>query len=278
MTRLRIITALALLAVLLPSTFFAPQNFLGALLLGILTIAVWEWARLLKIPRQFACLYCLVFAFLNAGFFLYSGPNHETWLFALCLVAVTFWLSYAPWALWKGVRALDQCERIFLLLAGLPVLSAAWLALMVLHAEGAGYMLSVLVTVWLADSGAYFFGKGYGRHKLAAHISPGKTIEGALGGLFCVLLIFAFTAWWGKIEPTFLGVILTLHGLAWALCTVSVLVAASILGDLFESLLKRRAGVKDSGYFLPGHGGVLDRIDALLPTLPLALLIHSCVI
>lgn len=278
MTRLRIITALTLLAILLPSIFFAPRNFLGALLLAILTIAVWEWARLLNTPRQFSGLYCLVFVLLNAIFFLYSESNHSTWVFILCLIAAIFWLSYVPWMLWKGVRSLGQYERILLLLAGLPVLSAAWLALMTLHTEGAGYMLSVLVTVWLADSGAYFFGKAYGRHKLAAHISPGKTIEGALGGLFCVLLVFIFTAWWGKIEPTFLGVILTLHGWAWALCTVSVLVAVSILGDLFESLLKRQAGVKDSGYFLPGHGGVLDRIDALLPTLPIAFLIHSCAI
>ena len=278
MTRLRIITALALLAILLPSIFFAPRNFLGALLLAILTIGVWEWARLLNTPRQFAVLYCLTFVLFNVAFLFYTGRNSDSRVFVLCLIAVAFWLSYVPWVLWQGVRSLGQCERILLLLAGLPVLSAAWLALMTLHAEGAGYMISVLATVWLADSGAYFFGKAYGRHKLAAHISPGKTIEGALGGLFCVLLVFISTAWWNGIEPTFFGVILTLHGWGWALCTVSILVAASIFGDLFESLLKRQAGVKDSGYFLPGHGGVLDRIDALLPTLPLALLIHSCAI
>lgn len=278
MTRLRIITALALLAILLPSIFFAPRNFFGALLLAILTIGVWEWARLLNTSRQFSALYCLTFVLLNVAFFFYTGRNSDSLAFVLCLIAVAFWLSYVPWVLWKGIRLLNQFERVFLLLAGLPVLSAAWLALMTLHGEGVGYMLSVLVIVWLADSGAYFFGKSCGRHKLAAHISPGKTIEGALGGLFCVLLVFISIAWWNGIEPTFFGVILTLHGWGWALCTISILVAASIFGDLFESLLKRQAGVKDSGYFLPGHGGVLDRIDALLPTLPLALLVHSCAI
>ena len=278
MTRLRIITALVLLAILLPGIFFAPRNVLGALLLAILAIGVWEWARLLDTPRQFAGLYCLAFVLLNIVFFFNSDPYSDRGVFTLCLIAVIFWLSYAPWFLWKGVRLLGRCERIFLLFAGLPVLSAAWLALMTLYGEGVGYMLSILVTVWLADSGAYFFGKSYGRHKLAAHISPGKTIEGALGGLFCVLLVLISIAWWGGVEPTFFGVILTLHGWGWALSTISILVAASILGDLFESSLKRQAGVKDSGYFLPGHGGVLDRIDALLPTLPLALLIHSCVI
>ena len=134
------------------------------------------------------------------------------------------------------------------------------------------FLLSVLVIVWLADTGAYFAGRAFGRRKLAPSISPGKSWEGAIGGWLLVLLVAAGVLASGLQAPTLVSHFAGTHGLALGALALTVLVAFSVVGDLFESQLKRQAGVKDSSALLPGHGGVLDRIDALLPVLPLALL------
>jgi phosphatidate cytidylyltransferase len=135
------------------------------------------------------------------------------------------------------------------------------------------FVLSLLLVVWLADIGAYFAGKALGRHKLAPSISPGKTWEGAIGGWVAVIVIGSIAAVTLVFAPTLFTAFVEHLGWARALVALTVLVAFSVIGDLFESLLKRQAGVKDSSGLLPGHGGVLDRIDALLPVLPIALLL-----
>ena len=141
------------------------------------------------------------------------------------------------------------------------------------------YLLSVMALVWIADIGAYFSGKAFGKRKLAPSISPGKSWEGAIGGGIAVLVIAAITilaapsAPW--LQDTFAVQLQLRRGWPMALLVLLVLVAASIVGDLFESQLKRRAGIKDSSNLLPGHGGVLDRIDALIPVLPFAALVGS---
>jgi phosphatidate cytidylyltransferase len=141
---------------------------------------------------------------------------------------------------------------------------------------GANYLLSVLALVWVADVAAYFGGRAFGRRKLAIHISPGKSWEGVFSGVLAVSLLAliwplldAQQSSWG---PSVFSMLLQ-HSVAWAILGVALLVGVSVMGDLAESLVKRSAGVKDSSALLPGHGGVLDRVDALLPTLPLALML-----
>jgi phosphatidate cytidylyltransferase len=149
---------------------------------------------------------------------------------------------------------------------------AAWCALMVFLRAGAVTLLSVLVIVWLADTAAYFSGRAFGRKKLAPHISPGKTWAGVWGAIAAVIVV-ALMVW--KAVPTaplYTNRVLDAFGVIAALPALAFLVAMSIVGDLFESLLKRQAGIKDSGHLLPGHGGFYDRLDAMLALLPAAAL------
>ncbi len=144
---------------------------------------------------------------------------------------------------------------------------------MILRELGIGVLLSVAVLVWAADIGAYFVGKAIGRRKLAPTISPGKSWEGAIGGWLVVLLIALGLAATQAFSPTWFSGMADHNGLAVVALLSTLLVVASVVGDLFESLLKRQVGMKDSSRLLPGHGGVLDRIDALLPVFPLAALL-----
>jgi phosphatidate cytidylyltransferase len=165
-------------------------------------------------------------------------------------------------------------------LAGLLVLWSTWLALFVAKLQGTNFTLSVLLLVWAADIAAYFSGRAWGRHKLAPSISPGKSWEGVAGAVVGVLLL----AWiWVSLDasqpawsPSLYTRLMT-NGLVWGVWAVLGLTAMSVAGDLIESLIKRSAGVKDSSQLLPGHGGVLDRVDALLPVLPLAMCLNSWV-
>lgn len=267
----RVLTALLLLLILVPAILWAPMEVLAVIFLLIATAGAWEWSRLLGCKKSSATLYVIGILLWALG--LWFNP---AWASIAVGGALLFWSIYVPWALYAGVRKLSSFEKNALLLAGFLVFSACWLALMMVHVKGITYMLSLLVTVWLADSAAYFVGKTFGRRKLAPQLSPGKTLEGALGGFVFVLTVSAIVAYWGRLEPTFFGAILAKQGWGIALLSTGLLVAVSIVGDIFESLQKRQAGVKDSGSLLPGHGGVLDRIDALLPTLPLALLLGLC--
>jgi phosphatidate cytidylyltransferase len=134
------------------------------------------------------------------------------------------------------------------------------------------FLLSAMAIVWVADIGAYFAGRAFGKRKLAPSISPGKTWEGVAGGLLAVLLLSALST---QLPQTFQAQLLLRYGWFKSIVLLALLVFASVVGDLFESMLKRRADVKDSGRILPGHGGVLDRIDALVPTMPLAYLLAA---
>jgi phosphatidate cytidylyltransferase len=154
-------------------------------------------------------------------------------------------------------------------------LLGCFLSIAAVFEHSAVYLVSAMAIVWVADIGAYFAGRKFGRRKLAPEISPGKTWEGAIGGWLAVLVLFAASVFVPSLSDTFAAQLV--HQRGWPLWVVimTVLVAASVIGDLFESLMKRRAGMKDSSQLLPGHGGVLDRIDALIPVMPLVLLLTT---
>ncbi|WP_323120771.1 phosphatidate cytidylyltransferase [Burkholderia alba] len=271
MLKTRVITAIVLLAVLLPVTLFAPLSAFGALIALALVFAAWEWARLLKLGRTGSVAYAVVAAAaLAASTQLGIGAGASRPLFE---AAGVFWLLAGPFALWRKPAMAERAWRPFLLAAGLVVFAACWHALVAARAEGVPFVLSLLLVVWLADIGAYFAGKGFGKHKLAPSISPGKTWEGAAGGWLAVMIVAGGAIAAHAFEPTLFSAFALRYGTPGAIAALTVLVAFSVIGDLFESLLKRQAGVKDSSGLLPGHGGVLDRVDALLPVLPLAMLL-----
>jgi phosphatidate cytidylyltransferase len=271
MLRTRVITAIVLLAVFLPVTLFAPIGAFGALIAFVLVFAAWEWARLLKLGNAGPVIYAMVAAVaLVASTFL--GTEHKPPQ-SMFEAAAIFWVLAGPFVLLRKPTLAKGAWRAFLLLAGIVVFAACWHALVAARAIGVPFVLSLMLVVWLADIGAYFAGKAFGRHKLAPAISPGKTWEGAVGGWLAVLIVAAAAFALHAFEPTLYSALLERLGAVRTLITLTVLVAFSVVGDLFESMLKRQAGVKDSSGLLPGHGGVLDRIDALLPVLPLAMLL-----
>ncbi|HEY5897478.1 MAG TPA: phosphatidate cytidylyltransferase [Burkholderiales bacterium] len=250
----RVVTAAALIAALLAVLFLLPRAAFAALVAILIAAGGHEWARLCRLASGRAWIYGGLAAAVYALIYLGSEPGMR----AAFIAAAFFWLLAAPLWLSRGVHAQ---QRIALLASGFLVLVPAGLALAALPAA---QVLAVLVLVWVADTAAYFVGRAWGRRKLAPSISPGKTWEGAAGGV-CGALAYAI------ICAAFVGHI------AWAplVAGAALLAALSIVGDLFESAAKRQAGVKDSGTLLPGHGGILDRIDSATATLPIAALLLS---
>ena len=275
MLKTRIITAVVLLAVMLPVLFLLPPVYIGAFFLVAVIVGAWEWSRLLvpDAPRA-AWLYatfCLVIIFLLLGL------QNMAWQFSLLLLAVIFWFFIAPFLLAKGINLTLKSLRPFYVVLGLILLPATWFAIIFLRELGLVFLLSTMALVWVADIGAYFVGKAFGKHKLAAQISPGKSIEGALGGLILCYAYAFVCVFFLPFESTIFGSWAIRFGWVPMLIMVTLLTAFSVIGDLFESQLKRLAGVKDSSQLLPGHGGVLDRVDALIPTMPIAAILAGLV-
>jgi len=179
------------------------------------------------------------------------------------------------WVVGGGLRLARHDARTGGWLLAAVVLLGCWLALYELRLRGPIALLSSMAIVWVADIAAYFAGRAFGRRKLAPSISPGKSWEGAIGGFAAVALLGGFAAGAAGLETALPAVLASRLPLAAVLAVLVAIAALSIVGDLHESLLKRQAGVKDSGWILPGHGGVLDRIDALIPTMPAVLLIYE---
>ena len=275
MLKTRVITALVLLAVLLPILFLLPAVYVGAFFLVALLAAAWEWSLLLAPEAaRAAWLYAL---FCLAIILFLLGIQNADWQFALLLLAVIFWFFVAPFILAKGMNLSLQKLRPFYVVLGLILLPATWFALVFLRELGLIFLLTTIALVWVADIGAYFVGKAFGKRKLAIQISPGKSVEGAIGGLV-LCYVYAFVCvFYLPFESTLFGAWAIRFGWVPMFLMVTVLTAFSIFGDLFESQLKRLAGVKDSSHLLPGHGGVLDRVDALIPTMPIAALLAGLV-
>jgi len=273
MLKQRILTALALLVVLLPALFHARIEPFAFLTLLLIAAAGWEWARLNGCGRTPALLTGLLLGLGLAalGWWAPTLPSRPFWL----LVGLS-WLVLAGLMLRRGVAGWGAWPRGPRLLFGLFLIASAWLALVQARQLGLGFLLSVLTLVWVADICAYFGGRRFGRRKLAPSISPGKSWEGVYSGIAGVLLLALGWLWIdarGLTDQPSLFTRLWAHGALTAVLSVLLLTAMSVAGDLVESLVKRSAGMKDSSQLLPGHGGVLDRVDALLPVLPLALLL-----
>ncbi|TNF59321.1 MAG: phosphatidate cytidylyltransferase [Burkholderiales bacterium] len=274
MLRQRVITAVLLLAVILPALFHERIEPFAALSLLLLAAAGWEWARLnghggataLPIGVGLGALLALAW---------WLGALEQSWRL-LWLGAGAAWVMLAVVALGRGVDGWSRWPAGLRLPLGLFLLGCAWLAMVQARQIGLSFLLSVFLLVWTADIAAYFGGKRFGRRKLAPSVSPGKSWEGAISGLLGVCLLAAGWIWadgsgWGDQGSVYTR--LWSYGALPAVLALLFLTAMSVIGDLIESLVKRSAGVKDSSQLLPGHGGVLDRIDALLPVLPLAMML-----
>ena len=269
------LTALVLVMLFLIALFWlTPRAW--TLFAGVLVLpAAWEWGGLTKLGTSARALYVLLVAIVCATLAaLALGEDAAAWVqarYAGYFAAGIFWIVIVPAWLW---RAWLPRSRWAIALVGIVVLVPTWLALVDLRGRGALLLLLLMAVAWTSDIAAYFAGRRFGRHKLAAAISPGKTWEGVAGALAAISLYAALWvyAWPNHYPPAFR---IGHSGAFLMLCFLLLLTVAGIYGDLFESALKRRAGVKDSGKSLPGHGGVLDRIDALTAVLPLAALAYS---
>ncbi|QDD64590.1 phosphatidate cytidylyltransferase [Herbaspirillum seropedicae] len=268
MLKTRVITALILLAILLPILYFGYFPAFAMAALVFFAAGAWECFRLFKSPRPtlWAALWTLAFCVI----LFFTGMPSVRPLYVLCIL---LWaVRFVP-ALGLGLPPVESFANRLLNATYMLSILGCFVAIVDLFQRAPLYLLSVMAVGWGADIGAYFSGKGVGRHKLAPTISPGKSWEGAVGGWLAVLVISAAVAMSMGAGETFQYHLYSRWGWLGFVGVLTVMVAASVVGDLFESQLKRRAGMKDSSNLLPGHGGVLDRIDALIPVLPLAALV-----
>lgn len=280
MLKQRIITALVLLAILLPALFYPSYVPFAVVMLVLIGAAAWEWGRLNGYGPRMSL-------FLGAEMVLLCALSW--WLGLLQMQLTLAWtLAGAAWVLGGALLlrvAVPGWPRIpkgLRLVGGLLALWVAWLAAVQARMVGINFLLSILLLVWVADIFAYFAGRAFGlkftKGKLAPSISPGKSWEGVWGGMAGVVVLALCWVWADRgLAATVPSLYTRLTERGWWLLLIGVvfLAAMSVVGDLVESLIKRSAGAKDSSNLLPGHGGVLDRIDALLPALPLAMMLVS---
>ncbi len=276
MLRQRILTAALLLAVLLPALFAINSLYFVLCTLVLMGAAAWEWGRLSAQTSAVSLFGAAGMGLLCMGLWLWQLDPAQ--LVAVWPIAAVAWCLLAVFALYTGAARWVMVPPTLRYGGGLVLLLTSWLALVQSKQVGTNFLLSVMALVWVSDICAYFAGRAFGgrwiARKLAVTISPGKTWEGVAGALLGVGLLgllwrYADSQTSGGSLSVF-SLIAGQWGLSGALVLAS-LVAAGVVGDLLESLFKRAAGVKDSSGLLPGHGGILDRVDALLPVLPIAL-------
>ncbi|MES2954580.1 MAG: phosphatidate cytidylyltransferase [Pseudomonadota bacterium] len=275
MLKQRVITAIVLLAILLPALFYPTPLPFCAVAMVLIAAGAWEWGRLNgygPIASLVAGFACVVLCAMSWDLGMLNQPLPLLWR-----LAGAAWVLVGAWLLRSGVAGWPRIPRTLRLVVGVLALWLAWLAVAQARFIGIEFLLSLLLLVWVADIGAYFAGKGLGgrfsKGKLAPAISPGKSWEGVWGGMVGVLVLCIA---WVVLDSTGQSLYARLaaqYGLPVTLLAMIFLAAFSVVGDLVESLVKRSAGAKDSSGLLPGHGGVLDRVDALVPVLPLALML-----
>ncbi|HET7401668.1 MAG TPA: phosphatidate cytidylyltransferase [Usitatibacter sp.] len=275
MLRTRVLTAIAAVVVVLGMLFITTAAVWALFVLAIALVGCWEWSRMCKLTPAGRAAYLA--SSLAIGVYLwlaYVGmvpvnfPAAATTGF---IVAAVLWLFVAPWWLARKLRpSPSACAA-----TGWVVVWPTWLAFVVLRDISPWLLLALAALVWVADIAAYFAGRRFGRRKLAPAVSPGKTWEGVYGALTGVAVYGVILAWISSTHPTPLSAIFAGGRAFGAIAIMLLLAGVSVVGDLFESWMKRGAGLKDSSNLLPGHGGVLDRIDALTSSLPVAALALS---
>lgn len=260
----RLISAVILIPAVVWATLFLPTSYFAISISIFLVIAAWEWARLVAINSTSArILYGSLLA--AVLFFSWEQLDNDEFIYPVLIIGLLWWVYLFICIILSKYHHLTvhrsyPFQVIKGGLIGLLILIPAWLGLLLLHSNyGREYVLLVLVLVWGADTGAYIFGKRFGKHKMTASISPGKTWEGVLGGLVMCIIVALVACWALALNMTDSMIILML---------AVIVVIFSIVGDLTISIFKRSRGLKDSGSIIPGHGGILDRIDSLLAAFP----------
>ncbi|HSC81753.1 MAG TPA: phosphatidate cytidylyltransferase, partial [Chitinolyticbacter sp.] len=269
-----------LLLVLLPALFAPVAWPFAVLMLAMAGAATWEWARLngAKAPAAIAlgAIAAAACAMALWAGWVKAGPSIAWW------IAFAVWVLGGVYALRLGVAAWPSIQRGLRWMLGVAGICMAWLALSSAKATGINFLLSIFCLVWVADIAAYFGGKAFGRHKLAPAISPGKSWEGVWSGMLGVQVLalcwIQADRYWqlpARDSASVFTRLLEHLGVPGLVLALIFLCAMSVVGDLVESLVKRSAGAKDSSNLLPGHGGVLDRVDALLPVFPIAMALST---
>lgn len=266
----RLLAALVLIPVVLIALFFLPITFFVAIVIIICGIGVWEWTQFLPVTTRIIRYYCVIITTLLLAISYYLLSNHFVyllfdyslilglcwWLAALILV-ITYPKSAKFWQASYRLKGLFGLCTLFPFFSGMAILRSIFYESNPYF--GAFILLYVLTLIWATDSGAYFVGRMCGKHKLAPQVSPGKTIEGLIGGVVSAMLIATVTSYLFY-DGLFFGNLMIIS---------FITILASVLGDLTESMFKRAAGIKDSGNLIPGHGGILDRIDSLTSAIPI---------
>jgi phosphatidate cytidylyltransferase len=267
MTRTRVLAALVMGPLAIAAVLFLPTPWMATLSALIFLVGLWEWLKLAEIDDTIARGVLLVTNLLLMVALVWAsstGRGGSLVLFQIMsVIGVVWWLLAMLWLRhYNFASDHDTHARVFKLAAATLSIVPAWCALALIHAErpnGHYWLLLALAIVWAADSGAYFAGRKFGRTKLSPRISPNKTIEGLIGGVIAGMLV-------ALVAAPFIGTPMSQLPLVALVAAWTILF--SVVGDLFESLLKRHVGAKDSGQLIPGHGGVLDRIDSVLAALP----------
>jgi phosphatidate cytidylyltransferase len=262
MLKTRIITALILFAAFMPALFMLSSEAWAVAMLAISLLGIYEWGTIIKLNRFELFAYTAACTALGILAVILMKKFGFHWFFyrslIMFLIATIFWSIFVP--IWLKKRFFIS-NRLLMSLLGVVLLAPLWLALVCTRGADPILLLILLSTIWIADSAAYFAGKNFGKHKLAPTISPGKTWEGVFGALLGVTLFAGILRYCFDVSN------IGIFPLLW------IVTIFGVMGDLFESLMKRQANVKDSGDLLPGHGGILDRIDGLIPSIPVAIMV-----
>jgi len=266
MLKQRIITALILLPIFVWALLFMPASGFSVLIAVFVAVGAWEWGGLMQLRQPSVRLMYCAGMLLGLGVIGYFVAKQPSLLKLILEIAAAWWLLAFVMVLRYPASGAWWQARWVKAISGLLVLLPCWTALVYLKVHGSSngfWLLLLFVLIWSADTGAYFSGRKFGRNKLAPLVSPGKSWEGVVGGAITAALAVLLTLYFNKHEVLGASQYFPLSFL------VIITVALSVLGDLFESMAKRAVGVKDSGQLLPGHGGVLDRIDSVTAAAPI---------